>query len=55
MKQGTQIRCTGATQGDGMGREAGGGFGMGDTCTLIHVSVWQKPPQWCKVSSLQLK
>ena len=22
---------------------------------LIHVSVWQKPPQYCKVISLQLK
>ena len=22
---------------------------------LIHVNVWQKPPQYCKVSSLQLK
>ena len=40
----------------GMGWE-GGGFGMGDTCTpmLIHVNVWQKPAQYCKVISLQLK
>jgi len=22
---------------------------------LIHVNVWQKPPQYCKVTSLQLK
>ena len=22
---------------------------------LIHVDVWQKPPQYCKVVSLQLK
>ena len=22
---------------------------------LIHVDVWQKPPQYCKVISLQLK
>ena len=22
---------------------------------LIHVNVWQKPPQYCKVISLQLK
>ena len=25
--------CTGMTQRDGMGREAGGGFRMGNTCT----------------------
>ena len=48
--------CTGKTQRDGMGREAGGGIGMGNTCNpwLIHVSVWQKPLQYCKVISLQL-
>ena len=38
----------------------GGGSGTrdgGDTGTpwLIHVNVWQKPPQYCKVISLQLK
>ena len=41
----------------------GGGFRMGDTCTrrthvhpwLTHVNVWQKPLQYCKVISLQLK
>ena len=22
---------------------------------LIHINVWQKPPQYCKVISLQLK
>ena len=22
---------------------------------LVHVNVWQKPPQYCKISSLQLK
>ena len=45
------------TQRDGMGREVGGGFRMGDTCTpwLIHVNVWQKPLQHCKVINLQLK
>ena len=25
------------------------------TLWLIHVSVWQKPPQYCKVISVQLK
>ena len=52
--------CTGMTQRDGMGREVGGGFRMGNTGWginpwLIHVSVWQKPLQYCKVISLQLK
>ena len=27
--------CTGTTQRDGMGREEGGGFRMGDTCTPV--------------------
>ena len=41
---------------DGMEREAGGGFRTGNTCTpwLIHVSVWQKPLQYCKVIGLQV-
>ena len=35
--------CTGMTQRDGMGREDGGGFRMGNTCIpwWIHVDVWQ--------------
>ena len=35
--------CTGMTQRDGMGREDGGEFRMGNTCILwqIHVDVWQ--------------
>ena len=32
---GTQSRCTGTTLRGGMGREVGGGFGMGDTCTSM--------------------
>ena len=32
MRQGTQGQCTGMTLRDGMGREVGGGFRMGDTC-----------------------
>ena len=32
MKQGSQGWCTGMTQRDGMGREVGGGFRMGNTC-----------------------
>ena len=48
--------CTGKTQRDGMGREVGGGIGMGTHVNpwLIHVNVWQKPLQYCKVISLQL-
>jgi len=33
MRQGAQGQCTGMTLRDGMGREVGGGFRMGDTCT----------------------
>ena len=44
---------------EGRDGEGGGrGFRMGDTCThpwLIHVNVWQKPLQYCKVISPQLK
>ena len=34
---------TGMTQRDGMDREVGGGFRIGNTCTpwQIHVDVWQ--------------
>ena len=40
---------------DGEGR--GGGFGMGTHVYpwLIHVNVWQKLPQYCKVINIQLK
>ena len=35
--------CTGMIQRDGMGKEVGGGFRMGNTCTpvWIHVGIWQ--------------
>ena len=48
--------CTGMTQRDGMGREVGGGSGWGTHIHpwLIHVNVWQKPLQYCKVIRLQL-
>ena len=43
----------------GDGKEVEGVFRMEDTCNvhpwLIHVNVWQKPLQYCKVISLQLK
>ena len=41
---------------DGWGRwERGSGWGTHVHPWLIHVNVWQKPPQYCKVISLQLK
>ena len=43
--------CTGMTQRDGMGREVGGGFRTGITCTLLEDSsqCMAKPIQYCKV------
>ena len=57
MRQGVQGWYTGMTQRDWMGREVGGGSGWGTPVHpwLIHVNVWQKPPQYCKVISLQFK
>ena len=57
MRQGAQGWCTGMTLRDGIGRERGGGFRMGNTCTPVEDSCqcMTKPPQYCKVSSLQLK
>ena len=62
MKEGTQSWCTGTTHwdggGDGMGREGGAGVSGWGTHIhpwLIHINVWQKPPQYCKAISLQLK
>ena len=49
--------CTGMTQRDGMGREVGGGFRIGNTYTSMADSCWcmAKPIQYYKVISLQLK
>ena len=49
--------CSGTIQRDKVGREVGGEFRWGDTCmpVTIHVDVWQKPSQYCKVLILQLK
>ena len=57
MRQGAQGWCTGMTLGDGMGRrwERGSGWGTQVHPWLIHVNLWQKPPQYCKVIGLQLK
>ena len=48
--------CTGMTQRDKMGRKVGGGSGWRTYVNpwLIHVNVWQKTLQYCKVISLQL-
>ena len=48
---------TGMTLRDGMGREAGRRYRMGNTCTPMTDSCqcMIKPPQYCKVISLQLK
>ena len=35
--------------------EGGSGWGTHVNPWLIHVNVWQKPLQYCKVISLQLK
>ena len=41
--------------GMGSGWEGGSGWGTHVLPWLIHVNIWQKPPQYCKVISLQLK
>ena len=45
--------CTGMTQRDGMGRDVGEGFRMGNTCIPVVDSCWcmAKPIQYCKVIS----
>ena len=57
MRQGTQGWCIGMTLRDGMGREVDGEFMMGTHVHmwLIHVNIWQKPLQYCKVINLQLE
>ena len=55
MRQGAQGWCTGMTPGDGMGKEVGeghSGWGTHVHPWLIHISVLQKPLQYCKVISL---
>ena len=56
MRQGSQGWCTGTTlRGEMGGRwEEGSGWGTHVHPWLIHVNVWQKPLQYCKVISLQL-
>ena len=48
--------CSGLVHwGDPEGWDGGSGWGTHVHAWLIHVNVWQKPPQCCKVISLQLK
>ena len=51
MRQGAQGWYTGITQRDGMGRQGGGGFRMGNTCAPMADSClcMAKPLQYCKV------
>ena len=57
MIQGARGWCTETTQRDGMGREEGGGFRMGNMCIPVADTCWcmAKPIQYCKVIDLQLK
>ena len=54
MRQGAWGWCTGMTQRDGMGREVGEGFRMGNTCTPVADSCqcMAKPLQYYKVINL---
>ena len=48
--------CSGLVHWDDPeGWDGGSGGGKHVHPWLIHVNVWQKPPQYCKVISLQLK
>ena len=47
--------CSGTTQRGGVGREVEVEGVTHVHPWLIHVGVWQKPPQYCKVVSLQLQ
>ena len=57
MRQDARGWCTGMTQRDGMGKEVGGEFRLGNTCTPMADSrrCMAKPTQYYKVISLQLK
>ena len=56
-EQGSQGWCTGMTLRDGMGRQVGEGFRMGNTCIAMADShqCMAKSLQYCTVTSLQLK
>ena len=57
MRQAAQGWCTGMTQRNGMRREVGGGsrWGRHEHPWLIHVSVWHKPLQYCKLIAAAAK
>ena len=56
MRKMLKARAVGWPRGMGWGqrREGGSGWGTHVNLWLIHVNVWQKPLQYCKVISLQL-
>ena len=56
MRQALRAGALGRPRGMGWGGrwEGGSGWGTHVNPWLIHVSVWQKPLQYCKVFSLQL-
>ena len=56
MRQVLRDGALGRPRGMGWGgrREGGAGWGTHVNPWLIHVNVWQKPLQYCKVISLQL-
>ena len=56
MKQVLRAGALGRPRGIGWGRRREGGSGWGTHVNpwLIHVNVWQKPLQYCRVISLQL-
>ena len=49
--------CLGTTQRDGMGREEGGGFRMGNTSNLwqIHFDIWQNQYNIVKLNKIKKK
>ena len=56
MRQVLRAGALGRPRGMGWGgrREGGSGWGTHVNPWLIHVNVWQKPVQYCKVISFQL-
>ena len=56
MRQGAQAGALGRPRGMEWGGrwEGGSGWGTHVNPWLIHVSVWQKPLQYCKVINLQI-
>ena len=56
MRQVLRAGALGRPKGMGWGErwEGGSGWGTHVNPWLIHVNVWQKPLQYCKVVSLQL-